>query len=166
MTKEETKSNLIRFDAMPKEKHLELSRKGGIKSGEARQERKHLKEELSALLSDGDIQERVCIGLIQKCMAGDPRAFAILRDTLGEREADSLEIIGGASLEKFRAEHQQEIIDLVEYELVNQNEKGGKRFGQLAHTLASKQQKELALRRYMESRNMIDASSEEKPNEK
>lgn len=166
MTKEETRKNLIRFDAMPKEKHLELSRKGGIKSGESRAERKALKEELDILLSNGDMQQRVCTALLEKCMQGSERAFAILRDSLGEKSPESLELIGGASLEKYREEHREEIIDLVQYELENQTEKGGKMFGQLAHTLASKQMKNIALRRYMESKNIIDASSEEKPNEK
>lgn len=156
MTKEETKSNLVKFDAMPREKHLELSRKGGIKSGEARAERKALKEELSILLSNGDLQERVCLALIDKALQGNERAFQVMRDSLGERGTDTLELIGGASLEKFRESHRMEIMDLLRDETRRKLDGKEPRYGSLAHCLSGSQEKSIVLRQVMEERNIID----------
>ncbi len=150
------KANLVRFDEMPKDKLRELSKKGGKASGVARQERRALKDELSVLLSSGDVQQRLCTALIDKATSGDPRAFQILRDTLGEKESEKLELTNGASLAKFQQEHEQEIIALVNFELKNQTEGQGKLFGNLAHCLASKQQKDIALRQYMTEKHIID----------
>ena len=167
MTKEETKNNLIRFDSLPKEKHRELSRKGGIKSGESRAERRALKEELNILLSDGDLQQRVCLALIDKALQGNERAFAILRDSLGEREADTLELIGGASLEKFRESHKMEIMDLLRDETRRKLDGKPPLYGNLAHCLSGTQAKNIVLRQIMAERNIIDsdASTVEEPRE-
>lgn len=46
--------------------------------------RKTLKEQLLLLLKDGDIQENLCLALIEKALDGDTKAFQIIRDTIGE----------------------------------------------------------------------------------
>ena len=66
----------------------EEARKGGIASGIARRERKTFKEELIALLSDGDIQEKISLALLDKAKDGDTRAFEVLRDTVGEKPVE------------------------------------------------------------------------------
>lgn len=63
-------------------------KKGGIKSVEARRARKTLKEELLLLLSNGDTQERLSLALIEKAFKGDTKAFEVIRDTIGEKQAD------------------------------------------------------------------------------
>lgn len=65
-------------------------RKGGLASAEAKRKRKSLKEELLLMLSDGDVQKSVTLALIEKAMAGDTKAFEVIRDTIGEKPVDRL----------------------------------------------------------------------------
>ena len=65
-------------------------RKGGLASAEVRRKRKSLKEELLLMLSDGDVQKSVTLALIEKAMAGDTKAFEVIRDTIGEKPVDRL----------------------------------------------------------------------------
>lgn len=68
----------------------ERGRKGGLASADARRKRKSLKEELLLMLSDGDVQKSVTLALIEKAMAGDTKAFEVIRDTIGEKPVDRL----------------------------------------------------------------------------
>ncbi len=75
---------------------VEEQSKGGKASGEARRRRKTLKEELLALLSDDDIQERMSLALINEAIEGNnagsvTRAFEVVRDTIGEKPVDKVE---------------------------------------------------------------------------
>ena len=75
---------------------VENGRKGGIASGEARRKRKTLKEELLLMLSDGDIQEKISLALINEAIKGNnagsvTKAFEVIRDTIGEKPADKVE---------------------------------------------------------------------------
>lgn len=91
---------LIPFSERSPEERRELGRKGGIASGEARQQRRALRDELDALLSSGDTQSRLCTALIDRAMSGDANAFRILRDTLGETPAAKIETtLTGSRLE-------------------------------------------------------------------
>ena len=74
----------------PKERR-ELAQKAGKKSGEVRRERKALKEELMLILASGDIQNRISLALIDKALAGDVKAFEVIRDTIGEKPKDVIE---------------------------------------------------------------------------
>ena len=89
MTKD-TEKRFPYFSVVDAETHREISVKGGKRSGESRQERKKLKEELEALLSSGDAQERLCTGLIEKATNGDAYAFSVIRDTMGEKATTRL----------------------------------------------------------------------------
>lgn len=107
--------NLKRFDQYDPEELREISVKGGKASGQSRQERKRLREELTALLSSGDLQQRVCLALIDKAIAGDPRAFIALRDSLGEKLPDglSLEVSGNTKdLQSWKDQHIDELQQL------------------------------------------------------
>ena len=73
------------------EEAREIGRKGGIASGKARAARKTFKEELLLLLSNGEIQEKISLAIIQKAMDGDTKAFEVLRDTVGEKPIDKVE---------------------------------------------------------------------------
>ena len=68
----------------------ENGRKGGLASAEAKRKRKSLKEELLLMLSDGDVQKSVTLALVEKAMAGDTKAFEVIRDTIGEKPVDRL----------------------------------------------------------------------------
>lgn len=67
---------------------------GGKKSGEARRARKTLREDLLVMLSTGDTQEQVNLALIKQALKGNVKAFAILRDTIGEAPVTKQEITG------------------------------------------------------------------------
>lgn len=108
--------NLRRFDQLDPEEHREISVRGGKASGVSRQKKKLLREELTELLRSGDLQERICLGLIDKAISGDPRAFVALRDSLGEKLPDGLlmEVSGHAQdLQAWKEEHVAELQELL-----------------------------------------------------
>ena len=87
--------------------------KGGKKSGEVRRARKTLREELLALLSDGDTQQRMSLALVEEALNGNragsvTKAFETIRDTVGEKPVEKIVV----------AEVDQSIIDEVE-QIVN-----------------------------------------------
>lgn len=85
-------SNLIpNSERTPKERQ-ELARKAGIASGKARRERKTLKEELLLLLSEGDTQEKISLSMIKEALKGNTKAFEIIRDTIGEKPKEEIEV--------------------------------------------------------------------------
>lgn len=113
---EQSRKNLIPWSEWDPEQHREASRRGGIASGESRQRRRLLREELDTLLRSGDLQQKVCLALLQKCQQGDCRAFAILRDSLGERLPDGIDVnVSGASqdLQDWKNAHVQELQELL-----------------------------------------------------
>lgn len=84
--------NLKPFDSnQSREEAKKNGKKGGIKSGEVRRERKLLKDELLLLLSTGNTQEKISLALIQKALKGDTKAFEIIRDTVGEKPTQVIE---------------------------------------------------------------------------
>lgn len=76
----------------------EKGRKGGIKSGEVRRKRKSLKEELLALLGakvDGKtMQEKISLSLIKEAVQGNVRAYETIRDTIGEKQKENINVSG------------------------------------------------------------------------
>ena len=78
------------------EEARERGRKGGLASGEARRKRKTLKEELLLMLSDGDIQQKISLALINEAINGNnagsvTKAFEVIRDTIGERPVEKVQ---------------------------------------------------------------------------
>lgn len=69
---------------------------GGQKSGEARRAKKALRERLDALLEtkhgDMDMADALALALIEKGLAGSVRAFEVIRDTIGEKPTDKVEV--------------------------------------------------------------------------
>jgi len=84
--------NLIPFNELTEDKQREIAKKGGKASAKARQERKALKDELLLLLSKGDTQQKVSLALIQQALEGNTKAFEVIRDTIGEKPVDKLEV--------------------------------------------------------------------------
>ena len=75
----------------------EEAKKGGINSGIARRRKKALKEELIALLETLDkegrsVQEKISFALIKEASKGNVRAFEVIRDTIGEKEPETVNI--------------------------------------------------------------------------
>lgn len=90
MPKSDGYKNLIPANKRSKDEARKLGQKGGKKSGEVRRMRKTLKEQLLLLLKEGDIQENLCLALIEKALDGDTKAFQIIRDTIGEKPIEQL----------------------------------------------------------------------------
>lgn len=85
----------------PGEQARELGRKGGIKSAAIKKARKTLREELLELLqvesrdSEGKThtqQERISAAMIKEAVSGNVRAFETIRDTIGEKQKDQVEV--------------------------------------------------------------------------
>ena len=79
------------------DKAREIGSIGGKASVEAKRRRKTLKEELLALLSDGDMQERLSLALLDEALNGNKagsvtKAFEVIRDTIGEKPTEKVEV--------------------------------------------------------------------------
>lgn len=72
----------------------ELARKAGKKSGEARREKKALKEELLLLLAQNKTQEKISLALIEEALKGNVKAFEVIRDTIGEKPIIKQDVTG------------------------------------------------------------------------
>ncbi len=101
----------------PEELHA-ITVKGGIASGKARREKKLMKEQLEMLLSlplknkaikDGikqlgikieDINNQMAIvlALYRKALKGDTKAFELIRDTIGEKPQDNINLNGNLDI--------------------------------------------------------------------
>lgn len=84
------------------ERAREAGRKGGRRSQQKAKERKTLREELLAVLTDMEIpqkdgtkknvQEAMALSLIKSVLSGNVRAFEIIRDTIGEKPVESVNV--------------------------------------------------------------------------
>ena len=79
-----------------KKEARDRGRKGGLASVESRRKRKTLKEELLLMLSDGNIQEKISLALINEAINGNnagsvTKAFEVIRDTIGERPVEKVQ---------------------------------------------------------------------------
>lgn len=89
-----SEENLIPFDQLPEDEMRELKRRGGIASGEARRRKRTLREELLVLLETNEWQEKISLAMLQRAANGSERAFEVIRDTIGEKPTDRLELEG------------------------------------------------------------------------
>lgn len=87
-------NNLISLGTRTPEERKLIAQKGGQKSGEIRRRKRTLKADLLNALAtsrykeDGiktTLQEDILTALIEKALAGDVRAFEVIRDTIGEK---------------------------------------------------------------------------------
>lgn len=98
------------------EEAANAGRKGGIASGESKQARKTLRAELEALLAtktinpktgepqNSTVQEAITAALVKQALKGNTKAYALIRDTIGEKPAEHINL----------AEIDQSTIDAVE----------------------------------------------------
>jgi len=79
----------------------ERARLAGIRSGEARRERKTLRQELLDLLSvtskdangvEHTRNEAISVALIRQAQEGNVKAFETIRDTIGEKQRETVEM--------------------------------------------------------------------------
>lgn len=74
------------------EQAREYGRKGGLKRAENEKKRKTLREELLALLETNQYQEKMSLALIKQALDGNTKAFEVIRDSIGEKPNDKLEL--------------------------------------------------------------------------
>lgn len=88
----------------PGEIAREAGKRGGKKSGKVKRERKTLREDLLKVLMNMDIpdadngkmvpvQEALSVFLIKSALNGNVRAYEIIRDTIGEKPVENLNIV-------------------------------------------------------------------------
>lgn len=105
--------NLKPFNTLTEDEQRELRIRGGKKSGETRRMRKTLREQLDMLLSLNLKNDRLkkqiqnlgiseeeitngmalTIAMYQEALKGNPRAFELIRDTIGEKPVDVVQNI-------------------------------------------------------------------------
>ena len=90
--------NLKPMNKRTKSEQREIAKKGGIKSGESRRERKRLRELLELCLQLNDEETgfkndyAMTVALIKKAVKGDVSAYLAIRDTLGEKPVEKQEV--------------------------------------------------------------------------
>ena len=92
--------NNLRPIVLTHEEAIENGPKGGKKSVEKRRERKALKEALEMLLErnykvDGQTCngiEAASVALIKQALNGNVKAFEVIRDTIGEKPTDTVNL--------------------------------------------------------------------------
>lgn len=97
MQSEKQLQNLRPIDNSNHEENVRRGKKGGKKSAEARARRKTLKEDLLAILGTQQqngktIQENWITALAKNLLKGDVKTSIFVRDTIGERPKELLEL--------------------------------------------------------------------------
>lgn len=115
-------ANLKNLRTPTTEQAREIGRKGGLASAQKRKERKAMRETLQILLDlsirtgkkaniekfksisdlsqeNVSVQEAILMKQIEKTLKGDLKALEFLRDTLGERPSDSINITTNGTTE-------------------------------------------------------------------
>lgn len=108
--------NLIKNEDLTPEERRESARRAGIASGEARRRKKTMRETLEAVLAmqvgDGKstdieaitkfaqlkgknitVQEAMIIAQTQKALKGDLAALQFIRDTMGQKPTDNMNVV-------------------------------------------------------------------------
>ena len=113
--------NLLKAEDLTSDELRSRAKKGGIASGKARREKKLFRETLETILSmsmkDGEcvsvddiksfanikgqnisVQEAIIIAQIQKAMKGDTRAAEYVRDSIGQKPSDKVQLEADVSM--------------------------------------------------------------------
>ena len=113
------KENLIPANSRTEEELRQMTRNGGIKSGEARRRKKTMREALEMLMyktelneqtkamlkaegiSEEDFNHQMVItrSLIAKAESGDVQAYNAICGMIGEKPADKVEMSGGQQMD-------------------------------------------------------------------
>ena len=89
--------NLKPLNTRTKEEQRKIATAGGKASGKARRKKKQLKELLELALSQPhesgeDNYYAITAALIQEALSGNTKAFEVIRDTIGQKPTDALEL--------------------------------------------------------------------------
>ena len=91
--------NLIPFDKLSEEEQRAIRSAGGKASGKARRKKKELKKLLELALSqpnkynpNEDNYTGITAALIAKALAGDTKAFEVIRDTIGQKPIEEVKV--------------------------------------------------------------------------
>ena len=90
--------NLIPVSQRTSSELREMTRKGGIKSGEVRRRKKAFKElfDIALNMKDEETGKKndvtIVSAMIKKAKSGDVKAFESIRDTVGEKPVEKQEI--------------------------------------------------------------------------
>jgi general stress protein YciG len=76
------------FDTRTTEEQREIARKGGIASGEARREKRLIKDRILERMGESD-WDAMIDGLIGRAIESD-KAFEVLRDTIGQKPIEKM----------------------------------------------------------------------------
>ena len=92
--------NLRPMNTRTKEEQKKITTKGGKASGKARRRKKELKTLLEIALSQPhesgeDNYMAITVALIEKALQGDTKAFEVIRDTIGQKPKDSIDLNNG-----------------------------------------------------------------------
>lgn len=96
MAKTKGHKNLKPFNELTEEEQRELAKKGGIASGKARKEKKLLKDILEEALLKGTETNNeyinITLALIKEARKGNVKAYEVIRDTLGQKPIEKVEV--------------------------------------------------------------------------
>ena len=143
------KDNLIPTTMRTKEEVRENSRKGGIRSGEVRKEKALMKETLRDLLKmplkDGDlkqiknlaeargknltVQEAILLAQIKKAITGDVKSATFVRDTVGEKPIDEINMATTDQDNPFKGLSTEELRSILFKDKTKENAKEGQEEG-------------------------------------
>ena len=88
--------NLIPMNERSESEVRELGKKGGIASGKARREKRMLKDLLEEALAKGTETNNeyinITAALIKEANKGNVKAYEVIRDTLGQKPTDVIEV--------------------------------------------------------------------------
>ena len=104
--------NFISMADRTPEERREIARKGAEATNKLLRERKTLAEELLILLSQGNVQEKISLAMIEKCLKGDTKAYEVIRDTIGEKPKDKVENL---NIETTYEDYINKVVDEDEY---------------------------------------------------
>lgn len=85
-------SNLKSLSTRSTQERKVIAQMGGKASVKKRAELKTIKEELLLLLAEGETQKKISLALIQKALNGDIKAFEVIRDSIGQKVAERVEV--------------------------------------------------------------------------
>ena len=113
--------NLIPFTERSESEVRKLNSKGGVNSGEARRRKRDIRLALEALLEKdyrdkhGNMvsgAEAIALKQLEKALKGDTRAFEVVRDTVGQKPTDKIDLTvnddSAKEMDEYFARHSKE----------------------------------------------------------
>lgn len=92
MANEQNLKNGVATQFRTGEEQAKIARKGGIRSGEVRRENKLIKDRILERMGESD-WDTMIDNLIARA-SEDTKSFEVLRDTIGQKPKDSVEVQG------------------------------------------------------------------------